>query len=153
MSDNDSLKPLATSSPVENQWPIAPEKPLLIMPGTYRAYCLSYVFFRHHRFKDRKKLHLKMQVFIDESDSENTIVLPRYLNYYDRPGPGTDYYKEWFIANYENLPTRKDRMSPKKFVGKVYMVRVRTVIEDKDADKYHRNFQHSVVGKILSLVR
>jgi hypothetical protein len=153
MSDSDHIEALATSSPVENQWPIAPEKPLLVMPGTYRAFCLSYEFFCHYRFEDRKKLHLKMQVFFKESDPENSIVLPRYFNHYDRPGTGTDYYKEWLIANYGNPPKRNDRMSPKKFVGKVYKVRVRTVKKDKDGDDYHKNLQHSVVGKILSLER
>jgi hypothetical protein len=152
VSVDETKESLATSSPFENQWPIAPDTHPLIIPGVFPAVCLKYEPFRHFRYPKTRKLHLHFQVFHDDSDPKNYTDLSRFLNYSRTPGRGSDYYKEWVIANGGNPPKRKDRMSPKIFVEKIFDVRVRTVKQDRDSDPLHRNLRYSVVGKILRLV-
>jgi hypothetical protein len=40
---------------------------------------------------------------------------------------GSDYYREWLTGNQGNKPTRRERMHKKKFVGKLFRIRVVTV--------------------------
>jgi hypothetical protein len=152
MISGDNFDPLSTSSPFEQQWPVAPAPLPLISGGVYRARCLKYEIFVNYRFPENTKLHLHMEILDGNESTEETIILTRFLNYSRKPGRGSDYYSEWVIANNGNPPKRGDRMHPKVFEGKVFEVKVRSVKIDRDHDALLKSLRYSVIGKIVRMV-
>jgi hypothetical protein len=128
--------------------PEAPERRPLIPAGTYRAMILKYEIHDNPRFPTNKKLHLHLEVFVDGPGTDG-VILPRFLNYYGKPGTGTDYYKEWVKVNGNKAPDRRDRMTPRVFVDRLVEVRVKTVKNDCDGDPVDGDLRYSVVSKIL----
>ncbi|GAI89792.1 unnamed protein product, partial [marine sediment metagenome] len=137
----------------EAAWPQAPEIRPQVPAGEYRARVLTYDLFSHYRFTGDLKLHLHLKVLLGDDDPRGHVVLTRFLNYYEKPGSGSDYYKEWVKANGGILPSRRDRMSPAVFRGKTFAVRVVTVKNDRDRDPIEGELRYSKVGKLLRLWR
>lgn len=113
-----------------------------IQPGVYPAYCRWAKHYRDPGFK-RWTCLLRFDVLSDDLLRVLARV-PFWMNLGDRDKPRAGrrrrYFKEWVRANGEP-PTRRDRLSPKLFIGRM----ARVEIGDTKGDA-----PYSVVREILS---
>jgi hypothetical protein len=65
----------------------------------------------------------------------------------------SNYYREWVIANQGVAPSRGDRMPYKKFTGKLFKTRVKTVTSDAYQENLPPALQYSKADAILELVQ
>lgn len=90
--------------------------------------------------------------YFDENDSTKYVELRRFLNFSQKPTHATDYYAEWVIANGGKPPKRGDRMSPRRFVGKRFLVQVANPSKDRKGRRRTGGLAHSIVGAIRELL-
>lgn len=131
--------------------PEMPEKKPKIPAGEYKAYAFNFSIHRS-KWGSGKKLYLWFKVFTDESNPDEYTILTRYMNYYDKPGPASYYYREWVIAK-GRISDRIDRMPPSVFLNKHFRVRVNTVLKDEHGDFLIKELQYSRVTKILERIK
>jgi hypothetical protein len=131
-------------SPVCNQNP-APRVP----EGEFLASCKTAHKYQNPRFK-REEIVLEF-VLCDCKCAGTTLC--RYYSATTAGKPRSNYKREWVIANQGIAPLRGDRMPYKKFMGKLFRVRVNTVTTDAYQEKLPPSLQYSKVGAILELVQ
>ena len=93
-----------------------------------------------------------MHLTLCECDSAG-VTLPRYYSAGTAGKKRSNYNREWVIANQGIPPSRGDRMPYKKFTGKLFKVRVKTVSTDAYQEKLPPGLQYSKVAAILELVQ
>jgi hypothetical protein len=64
---------------------------------------------------------------------------------------GGDYYREWTLANGGEAPHRRDKMSKRKFIGKIFRARVVTVSVDRKQTDLGA-VAYSKFGRLLAVV-
>ena len=103
---------------------------------------------RKPRRARRRQVYIEFELL--EAGKHTGVRVWGVANYGDKPGPGSKYYQWWSIAN-EGRPSRRDRMTPRRFLGSVFWVRLATVTEDWDGDERPEATQYTKVKKILRL--
>ena len=133
----------------EQEWaPTCSKDPrVLVTEGTYQAGCVSAKRFEHPIFK-RKIIVLRFSLLEDEFLG---VELERFFPAADRPGRHSNFYREWTVANDGVAPRRRQRMPLGKFVGKIFLVRVVTVLKAWDRRLLPDALRYSKVGEILEL--
>ena len=134
----------ASGAPTCEQDP-APRVP----EGEYLASCKTAHKYQNPRFK-REEIVLQF-VLCDCKCAGTTLC--RYYSATTAGKPRSNYKREWVIANQGIPPQRGDRMPYKKFMGKLFRVRVNTVTTDAYQEKLPPSLQYSKVGAILELVQ
>lgn len=123
--------------------------PLSWIPeGEYDAVCIKVEKSRY--LGSEKRLYVHFQI-VDGEYQETQLFETFNINYQSFPRR-SKYYTDWSIAN-GGLPKRRDRMSPKIFLKKVFRVKVRDVkplYEDGKAKP--EMFKYSVVDRIVEKV-
>lgn len=120
----------------------------LIPDGIYQAVCVKARMSFMHRF--RRSLVI---LWLDVATGEHAGVrLERFLNVGERVGRGSDYFHEWTLANDGEPPSRKDRMAPSKFRGKLFEVEVVTVCKDSRGKARAEPLRYSKVARIIRLL-
>ena len=137
------------SSQGEEWAPTAKENPRPLIPeGVYEAMCVRQKKKYNALFK-REILTLRLQLF--EGPCAGTIV-ERFYSVTKFPGRGSSFYLEWTIANGGKAPRRGDRLSTRKFDGKVFKVSVKTVSKNWNRRLLPQALQYSKADAILELV-
>jgi hypothetical protein len=124
--------------------PIAPSSLPRIPEGEYEA--IGMKCEKRTYLGGREKLYLYMEIQTDSKIQEK-VILTRYYNWYDKPGPRSDFYVEYVKANDCKAP--RGRMSPSIFVGKRFLVKVSDVTRDRDGDELTGDLISSKIKKIL----
>ena len=122
----------------------------LIPPGIYDAQC-TRAERRHFMIFHRDVIVLTFR--ITEAGPYMGVILERFLH---RPEDGkircgSHYYREWVVANSDELPHRRDKMARRKFVGKIFRVQVVTVSTDRNQANLG-GASYSKVSRLLALV-
>jgi hypothetical protein len=133
------------------QWaPIAAEDARPRIPDReYVAFCKKVSKYRNPRFKREE---IALHFVICEGVHSNTNLTRFYL--VETAGRlRSHYYREWVIANNGRPPARGDRMALKKFKGKLFKVRVSTVVTDAYQERLQPGTQYSKVAAILELLQ
>ena len=135
----------------EHSWaPVCAENPDPYVPeGEYLAFCRSAQKYRNPRFKREE---IALQLTLCDCEYAGT-KLTRYFSAQTAGKKRSNYYREWVIANQGIAPVRGDRMSYKKFTGKLFRVRVSTVTTDAYQEKLPPALHYSKVAAILELVQ
>lgn len=122
----------------------------LIPEGHYQAMCVAAQRVNFPQFH-REMVCLDMRIFDGEHEG---ITLKRFLNIRrdGKIGRNSTYLREWVIANQGQAPDRKDRMTLKKFTGKLFKVSVGTVKKAFDGGIHPVGLQYSKVDAILELL-
>ena len=145
-SDSDHQSP---STPLDDWGPALDghQRPW-IPAGEYQAFCTKSSRYPDFRFK-RTVGVLRFRIF--EGEHRGTVV-ERFFNLKDRMSSRCAYPREWIIANNNEPPPRADRMAMRKFVGKLFLVRVVTVDRAWDGGTYPQPLRYSKVAGILALL-
>jgi hypothetical protein len=114
--------------------------------GKYEAIVIR---IERGEFYRRKKLYIWFQIVEQGNENGKEVFMP--FNMYKRITRGSKYYAAWLIANKSQKPKKNDRMSPKIFKGKVFSIKVRTVITGSKNDVLTGGEKYSVVDEILEL--
>jgi hypothetical protein len=120
-----------------------------VTAGEFLASCKTARKYQNPRFK-REEIVLQF-VLCDCKCAGTTLC--RYYSAMTAGKPRSNYNREWVIANQGAPPLRGDRMPYKKFVGKLFGVRVNTVTTDAYQEKLPPSLQYSKVAAILELVQ
>jgi hypothetical protein len=120
----------------------------LIAEGEYEAVCVSACRYTHPAFK-REVIELSFRVVLSDFES---VKLKRYYNAAMAHKRGSDYFREWTIANQGNAPKRKDRMSWQRFRCKLFRVRVVTVKQSRRQLPLPCSLQYSKIAAVLELL-
>lgn len=133
------------SAPIEG--PVCADNPRLWIPeGEYQAICGKVSKFRHPIFK-REIVALQLRICDGEHQG---VQLERFYPWTGKVGRNSGFWREWTIAN-GTVPSRRDRLSMRKFVGKIFLVRVATVQKSWDGAR-HGPGAYSKVAAILELI-
>jgi hypothetical protein len=136
-SENDALR---------EQDPICADNPrLLIPPGVYQATAVTAKRYFHPVFKR----HVGEVVFEIFDGPYASKCVPRFYSLPSNIGRLSLFYIEWTFANGGDAPRRSDRMSVKKFLGKLFRVQVETVSAAWDQGP---NVRYSKVSRVLELL-
>lgn len=134
---------------------IADDQRPLISEGEYLAQCIDLKVIRYF---DSQRLRLWFKIL--EGQYADTI-LEMFLNLMDgktgsrfkKVPPASNYYKNWFVANYCRHPERRDwaRMSYKIFLKGIFRVRVRNASPryPNSREKMPEGMQYSVVNYLV----
>lgn len=133
----------------DQDWgPVAADDARALIPdGEYTVICTGarrtwYPMFR------REAIVLSAKVF----DGPNTgTVLERYFPAGEKIGRGSNYYREWVIANQGIAPRRRERMPMKKFVGKLFRAQLATVVTGRDGAQL-TGASYSKIARIIELL-
>lgn len=120
-----------------------------IPEGEYLAVCRAAVRYVNPRFK-RDEIALRFTVWDGEHSGTKLV---RYYSFARSGSHRSHYYREWVIANNGYAPQRGDRMSLKKFKGKLFRVRVATVKADAYQEQLPQAMYYSKVAAILELLQ
>jgi hypothetical protein len=135
----------------EHTWaPVCSQNPSPRVPeGEYLASCKTARKYQNPRFK---KEEIALQFVLCDCERAGT-TLTRYYLVATAGRPRSNYNREWVIANQGIPPSRGDRMSYRKFTGKLFKVRVSTVATDAYQEKLPPALQYSKVAAILELIQ
>lgn len=119
-----------------------------IPEGEYEAVCFKVEVSRY--LGSEKKLYVHFRIINGEYQGTE---LFETLNFNYKSFPrGSKYYTDWSIAN-GKLPIRKDKMSPKVFKEKAFLVKVRDVKpKHEDGTTKPEIFWYSVIDRIIEKV-
>lgn len=98
-------------------------------------------------FYRRKKLYLWFKI-VDGTNEGPEIFMP--FNVYSKIVRNSKYYKAWVTAK-GSKPKKNDRMSPKVFKGKVFLIKVRTVMKGRELEALGED-KYSVVDDIIGVL-
>lgn len=120
-----------------------------IPEGEYEAVCIEKNIAPYKNHGD--KLYLKYEIL---SGEHKGTILFRAINFeYDSFSLNTDYYTEWSLAN-GAPPKRIDRMTPRVFLNKSFLIKVRNAKPKyDDGTEKDEMFQYSVVDRIIKLIK
>ena len=135
--NNRKWAPTAT----ENPRPLVPEQQC-------EATCVAHKI-TFQKLYNRNVLVLTFQLLDEQYPG---VRLQRYLPVSKRAGRSSAYYREWVIANAGILPRRGDRLSPKKFHGKLFRVEVKTVRSGWHGRPLPETLCYSKVAAVLELL-
>ena len=124
-----------------------PPRPLIV-EGEYEAVCASQKKRRQPLFK-RDTLVLTLRI-LDGPYADTR--LQRFYPASKNVGPGSAYFREWTVANNGIPPRRGDRLSSRKFLGKLFLVDVRTVSKDWQGIALPKALRYSKVAAIRELL-
>lgn len=146
--------PRATSSAQgeDDEWePIAADDPSARIPaGEYDVFC-TRAERRFYAVFHRSAIVLSLKI---ESEPYGGITVERYYNI-PRDGKirrGSDYFREWVLANEGLKPLRRERMAKKKFVDKLFRARVITVTKNRLGQNLDASLAYSKVCQLLELL-
>ncbi len=124
--------------PKTNPLPRIPE-------GEYEAVCTEAKVSLYLGKELRLYLHFK----IIAGEHEGKKIRGNYNFDYKVFPTASKYYTDWSIAN-GALPRRRDRMTPRIFIGKAFLVKVRDAIPRyEDRTPKPEMFRYSVVDRII----
>jgi hypothetical protein len=131
MADNEIDANSLGTQPADSDWePIAADDPRALLPvGDYQVLC-TRAMHRSYAIYHRHAIVLSLQIC---EEPYVGIVIERFYNVpADRKIPrGSDYFREWILANDGVKPHRRERMHKKKFVGKLFRASVVTVTTNR----------------------
>lgn len=108
----------------------------LIPEGNYKARVIGY---KKKNYRWGEKIEFKFQ--IDEPCEYKGIELSMYMNVYKKYNPASTYYEAWVIAK-GSKPPRKDKMTPRIFLGGLFEVIVTTVKPKHKDGSYKKEILH-----------
>ena len=115
----------------------------LIPAGSYDVQCIGVD-------KDKFcfgsfKIFLKFKITSPSEYKDTELFMP--MNQYKKVPPGSNYYKQWVIANGNIKPARKDRRSPAIFKGHYFEAVVKTVKpKHEDKTEMPNCFHYSIIA-------
>ena len=120
----------------------------LISEGEYEAACVRQkrVWLQMYR---REVLVLSFEIFEGQHAG---IRIDRFYPVRKHIGQGSNYYREWVLANGNLRPRRRDRLTSKKFLRKLFRIQVRTVSTGWDGRSLSAGTRYSRVDRILELM-
>lgn len=95
-----------------------------------------------------RKIFFECQVLYGEEHEGLELWAP--MNYPELPGPSSRYYRAWTIAN-EGKPGRRDRMTPKRFLDSVFIVRCKEVAQDHRRQPLPEENRYTIIGEFVAL--
>lgn len=114
--------------------------------GTYEAHCVDATIYRDPRFK-RYVARLKFQLVPDGHE------VYAFLNLGNgeipRVARGSEYRRAWIIANDGQAPKKRQVMSARMFVDKIFMVGVEDTRRRHDGRDHPEGEIYSTVKEIL----
>lgn len=135
--DSDSWAPICKDAPRA-----------FVPPGEYEAICTGARKFKHIGFK-RECIVLQMKIF-DGPHAGTT--LERFYPAATSGRRNSFYYRHWTVANNGVPPKRRERMTARKFRGKLFRVQVVTVEKAWDGARHPVGVRYSKIGEILELL-
>ena len=138
----------------------------LIPDGEYQAMYLyhetSNIFTRKEgKVRTGGKLYLWFEILPFHSGEANKKRLFKSYNVASlvgKKGRGGKFRMtrgKWFVRDYERLigrTKRKDRISPRAFSGKIFLVETKTVKTNQDQEEWWEESQYSVIDKIKEVI-
>jgi len=123
----------------DDSWPLIPE-------GKYEA---SLVKYEKRKFFSGEKLYCIFQI-LDLGPYCGTKLFKSY-NFYNPLPRGADLFKDFALV-YGRRLTKKTKLSMKLFEGRVFVVRVRTVIADRKQSTLSEQQRYSVIDRIVEVL-
>jgi len=126
--------------------PVCEDDPYpLYKPGIYDAQCLRTRVYRHPRLRSWK---CEFKYMIIPSGE----IIFGFLNLGtgEKPVParGSEYRRAWMIASGDQ-PRKRQRLSHRVFVGKIFEVRIDYTVRTWDQREHHEADRYSTVKEIL----
>jgi len=114
-------------------------------PGIYEARCIAAVVYRDPRFR-RYIARLKLQLVPDGS----IVFAFRNLGSGEKPvvKRGSEYRRDWIIANGEQ-PRKRQTLSPRVFINKIFRVRIDDVKKRHDGREHPDAEVYSTVKEVI----
>ena len=114
-------------------------------PGTYQAQCLRTRIYRHPRLR-AWKCEFKYALI----PSGQVVFGFLHLGNGDepKPGRGSEYRRAWILATGEQ-PRKRQKLSHRAFVGKIFEVRIDYTSRTWDQREHHVADRYSTVKEIL----
>ena len=115
-------------------------------PGIYEARCIAAVVYRDPRFR-RYIARLKLQLVPDG----RIVCAFRNLGSGEKPvvKRGSEYRRDWIIANGEQ-PRKRQTLSPRVFINKIFRVRIDDVKKRHDGREHPDAEVYSTVKEIIA---
>jgi hypothetical protein len=126
--------------------------------GKYEAICFDYSFWKYITpgQGNRPFIHPKLTLlFRLIGRGVEDVVLPMYfaMPYEGQPiPPGSKYYLTWTIANNGKRPSRNAKVSPRIFLNKAYMVKVKTKKPNNSGEEVPDSLSYSAVEAIVRVI-
>ncbi len=150
-SESDQAKPfLAVKPKLEDEdGPICADDPRPHVPdGEYDVECVEAKSHRYPLFK-REAVILTMAI-VDGPHAG--VMLERFYNVPGGIKRGSNFYREWTLANQGTPPRRREKLALKKFKHKLFRVEVTTVKTDRDGHPLPVSLRYSRVSRIIDLL-
>lgn len=115
-------------------------------PGIYQARCIAAVVYRDPRFR-RYVARLKLQLVPDGS----IVFAFRNLGSGEKPvvKRGSEYRRDWIIAHGEQ-PRKRQTLSPRVFINKIFRVRIDDVKKRHDGREHPDAEVYSTVKEVIA---
>jgi len=162
VSNNDSMdyqtggeeqKRVYVIEPSRDDGFTADDRRPLIPEGDYLTQCIEARVIKYY---DTQRLRLFYKIL---EGKYADVILEQFLNLMDgktgsrfkKVPPASNYYKNWFIANYCRQPERRDRMPYKVFLNGIFRVRVRNAHPKypNSREKMPEGMQYSVISYLI----
>jgi hypothetical protein len=116
--------------------------------GNYEAVCVKFEVKKY--LGSEKKLYLHYEIMQGVHIGTK---LFQAINYKYRSFPkASKYYTEWTVAN-GALPQRRDKMSPRIFKDRAFLVKVKTSKPKYDDGEFKSElFHYSIVERIIEVL-
>lgn len=131
----------------DDQAPVCDQTPYpLLPPGRYQAQCTYARIYFDPQFKSWKAI-LRLRILLTRDEICGFFHLGRC----EKPKAGTRsrYWRAWIIAN-DAQPMKRQVLSPRVFVGKIFEIEVETVERAFDQTMHPVPMRYSTVRRILS---
>lgn len=116
-------------------------------PGEYEVRCVQAKIYPERRFR-RLVCRLRC-VLITDPEGEVYGFLNLGTAGKPQAGRNSKYWRAWVIANGAQ-PRKRQVLSSRVFVGKIFLVRIGTVETDMEGNKHADLVRYSVVQEILA---
>jgi len=148
----------ATGKPHKEPELLAGAPKPLIPDGSYLAVCKRYDFSiiakskkLYLHFKIKENPHIKSSKYKGYAGTE-------LFQAFNLPisGPvesGRKYYKTWVWLNNFQTPSRNASLSPKKFIGKTFIIKTRTCEPKFNGKNTHKSLNYSIIDCLLEVVK
>jgi hypothetical protein len=116
-------------------------------PGEYEVRCVEAKIYLDPRFR-RLVCRLRCVLMLDP---ERHVYWFLNLGNESKPkaGRGSNYWRAWVVAN-GALPKKRQVLSVRVFVGKIFLVRLGDVLKRMDGAEHAEFEKYSVIQKIIS---
>lgn len=119
-------------------------------PGIYEACCIKSRIYRHPLFRAWK---CDLQ-FVFGENNQNVVFGFFHLGNGDKPHAGrqSQYRRAWIIANDGEQPKKRQTLSRRLFVGKIFRVRIADTVKRSNGSQMGAGEIYSTVKEIIEKI-